>query len=139
MLKHFHLTCDRPCCSCRRRPSALTPSQQATLAATLCDTLLSGGQALPLAHCKRLLQHLLRLPLLPAAQLLLLLPGPDAAGSEGLPQAAQELVVEALAGLDDQQQVRSCARAAVMTHASRLWYMSTAGGWCSHAVKGCCC
>jgi hypothetical protein len=133
-LKPIHLSC----CSCRRA-SALTPGQQATLATTLCDTLRGGGKGLHIDQCKRLLQQLLRLPLLPAAQLLSLLSEPDAAGTEGLPQAAQELVVEALAGMDDQQQVSSWARGAVMMHASRLWCVSTAGGCHCHAVRSSSC
>ncbi len=112
-----------------RRPSALTPSQQATLADTLCDTLRGGSKALSVAHCKRLLQHLLRLPLLPAAQLLSLLSEPEPGSDEGLPQAAQELVVEALAGLDDQQQVGRAGQQPWCScgDASRL-YVVAAGG-----------
>jgi hypothetical protein len=76
-------------------------------------------------HCKRLLRQLVRLPLLPASQLLSLLAeedwevveggeqeagpqplGRSAGATRGLPEAVQELVMEALTRLDDQQQVR---------------------------------
>jgi hypothetical protein len=86
-------------------------------------------------HCKRLLRQLVRLPLLPASQLLSLLaeedwevveggegaeeeggqrqPGPATGTARGLPEAVQELVMEALTRLDDQQQVQRWVPACV--------------------------
>jgi hypothetical protein len=129
-------TCCPAAASPRRNGALLSPQQQAQLAATLLGTLRIQGAALPVGHCKRLLRQLVRLPLLPASKLLSLLaeeewevvegvegaeqegaqrpPGPAAGAARGLPEAVQELVMEALTRLDDQQQVQRWVPACVV-------------------------